>query len=116
MASPTLNDTELEKEYGRRNLPVGSVIFDQPGDLGYQCPFGHTGDWLSFSEFKDHIWCYKCKMDYHYAADCQLRRMCWMSDNQWRDFIARLPMKPQVIEGIQHFPDCEIPHEVESEL
>ena len=110
MSSPTLTDDQLEKEYGRRNLPKGSIIFDQPFELGYQCPKGHKGENLVFSEFNDHIWCYECKKDYHYAADCRLKRMCWMSDEQWKDFIARLPMKPRILEGIQHFPDCQIPH------
>ena len=109
MSSPTLTDEQLEKEYGRRDLPLGAVIFDYPQELGYICPKGH-GDYLTWSEFKDHIWCYECHKDYHYATDCQLRRMCWMNDEQWRDFVAGLPMKPKILEGIQHFDDCEIPH------
>lgn len=109
MASITLTDEQLEKEYGRR--PEGQPL-DYPQELGYICPEGHGGDYLTWSEFKEHIWCYKCKMDYHYAADCQLRRMCWMSDEQWKDFLVALPMKPKVLEGIQHFPNCEIPHKV----
>jgi len=107
MSSPTLTDRQLEEEYGRR--PAGQPL-DYPQELGYICPKGHGGDWLTWSEFNEHIWCYKCKKDYHYTADCQLRRMCWMSDEQWQEFIARLPMKPKILEGIQHFPDCEIPH------
>ena len=107
MSSPTLTDGQLTKEYGRRDLPEGAVPFDQPQELGYICPKGHGGDYLTWSEFKEHIWCYKCQRDYHYAADCQLRRLCWMNDRQWRDFLKRLPMKPKILDGIKHFPDCK---------
>jgi len=107
VSSLTLTDEQLEKEYGRR--PEGQP-FDGPQELGYICPKGHGGDYLTWSEFNAHIWCYKCERDYHYAADCQLKRTCWMNDEQWKDFLTRLPMKPKVIEGIQHFPDCAVPH------
>jgi len=110
MASPTMTDEQIAEKYGRRNLPQGAVAFDQPQELGYVCPSGHTGDYLTWSEFNEHIWCYKCKKDYHYAIDCRLRHMCWMSDEQWNDFLNSLPMKPTVLEGIQHFSDCKIPH------
>jgi hypothetical protein len=103
MASPTLTDKELELKYGRRSS--GTPI-DFPHELGYICPKGHTGDYLDWSEFNDHIWCYQCKLDYHYAHDCHLKRMCWMSDKLWNNFINGLPIKPQILEGIQHFYDC----------
>lgn len=108
MASPRLTDKQIEKEYGRRQTDAQPL--DQPQELGYICPEGHGGDYLAWSEFKEHIWCDKCQKDYHYAVDCQLMRMCWYDDEQWKDFLTRLPMKPKVLEGIQHFPDCEIPH------
>ena len=104
MPSITLTDVQLAKEYGKRQ---SGQPLDEPQELGYVCPKGHTGDYLTWSEFKEHIWCFKCKKDYHYAPDCQLRRMCWMSDEQWSNFIARLPMIPTIIDGIQHFPDCK---------
>ena len=107
MSSPTLTDEQLEKEYGRR--PEGQAV-DYPQELGYICPKGHGGDYLTWSEFKEHIWCWECGKDYHYAADCQLKRICWMSDAMWKDFLEKLPMKPKILEGIQHFPDCNIPH------
>lgn len=107
MSSPRLTDRELEQQFGRR--PTGQP-FDYPQELGYICPKEHGGDWLAWSEFKEHIWCYKCKKDYHYALDCQLKRMCWYSDEQWNAFRNSLPMKPIVLDGIRHFFDCEIPH------
>ena len=110
MSSPTLTNEQLTKEYGKRDLPPGAVAFDQPQELGYICPKGHGGDWLAWSEFNDHIWCYECEKDYHYATDCLLKRMCWMNDEQWLDFSGRLPIRPQIIKGIQHFPDCKVPH------
>ena len=107
MASPLLTDKQLAKEYGIR--PSGQPL-DCPSELGYICPKGHGGDYLSWSEFKEHIWCWECMIDYLYA-DCMLKRMCWMSDKQWEDFLSDLDEKPQIIEGIQHFPDCKIPHQ-----
>jgi len=111
MSSPRLTDGELEEQFGRR--PEGQA-FDYPQELGYRCPKGHTGDWLTWSEFKEHIWCYKCKADYHYALDCKLKRMCWISEGLWNHFVSRLPMKPQIVRGIQHFPNCEIFHKEKS--
>lgn len=108
MSSLTLTDKQLEKKYGRRQ--TGAQLLDEPQELGYICPKGHGGDYLTWSEFKDFIWCRKCQTDYHYAADCQLKRMCWMTDEQWEGFVGRLPTKPTILEGIQHFPDCKITH------
>lgn len=105
MSSPRLNDAELTKQFGRRDS--GQPI-DYPQELGYICPKGHGMDYLTWSEFNDHIWCYKCEMDYHYALDCNLKRICWMSEEFWNDFVKRLPIKPKILEGIQHYPDCYI--------
>src|SRR3990167_7580562 len=110
MSSPRLGDEELAKVYGRRDLPKGAIPFDQPQELGYCCPEGHTGDYLEWSEFKEHIWCGKCQKDYHYALDCTFKRMCWMNKQQWQDFIASLPTTPIVLRGVQPFPDCAVPH------
>jgi len=105
MSSPLLNDEQLEKQYGKRS---SGIAIDLPQELGYICPKGHGMDYLTWSEFNEHIWCYECKVDYHYANDCKIKRMCWMSEKFFTDFINRLPIKPQVIEGIQHYPDCYI--------
>uniref|UniRef100_A0A6M3LEB9 Uncharacterized protein n=1 Tax=viral metagenome TaxID=1070528 RepID=A0A6M3LEB9_9ZZZZ len=107
MTSPRLNDLQLNKRFGKRGE---GQPFDYPQELGYCCPKGHTGDYLTWSEFKEHIWCFKCKKDYHYAEDCLLKRMCWMGKSQWDSFLKSLPIKPKIIRGTQHFPDCEIPH------
>jgi hypothetical protein len=105
MASPRCNDQELNNKYGKR--PSG-VPIDLPQELGYVCPKGHGMDYLTWSEFNDHIWCYECNMDYHYAKDCRLQRMCWMTEIFFADFVKRLPIKPQILEGIGHYPDCYI--------
>lgn len=105
MSSPRLTDSQLKEQFGMR--PKGQPL-DYPQELGYICPKGHGGDYLTWSEFNEHIWCYKCNMDYHFALDCQLKRMCWMSDDIWNNFVNNLPQRPRVLDGIQHFYDCYI--------
>jgi len=111
MASPVMTDMQLAEKYGRR--PVGGTAIDEPTELGYQCPKGHKWDALTWSEFKEHLWCYVCKLDYP-SKDCPKQRVCWMSDEQWEMINKTLPFKPIIIEGIQHFPDCEVPHKENS--
>ncbi len=105
MASPTLTNKELATQYGKRGK--GRPI-DEPQELGYGCPKGHRLDHITWSEFNGHIWCYKCQIDYP-SKDCPIQRPCFMSDEQWNGFIQRLPFKATVIDGVQHFPDCETP-------
>jgi len=105
-----MTDEQIAEKYGRRELQKGSVILDEPGELGYRCPRKHSFDCLTWSEFNDHLWCYVCQKDYHYANDCELIRPCWESKKQFSEFVSRLPKKPRIIGGIMHFPDCEIPH------
>lgn len=109
MASLTLTDGELTIQYGRRDLPKGTIIFDEPSELGYQCPEGHKMGQLIWSEFNDHLWCYVCKLDYP-SAECPMQRPCWETPKQFKEFISRLPFKPKIIKGVMHYPDCEIPH------
>ncbi len=112
MASPTMTDEQIAQKFGRRDFPEGSVAFDEPSELGYQCPKGHKMDELTWSEFKYHLWCYVCKIDYP-SEDCPKQRVCWMSNEQWEDINKMLPFKPKIIEGIMHYPDCKIPHKRE---
>jgi len=109
MSSLTLTDEQLAQKYGRRNLPPGAIIVDEPSELGYRCPKGHTGGDLVFSEFNDHLWCLICQKDYHYADDCHLIRPCWQTKEQFNEFVSGLPMKPKIIKGLLHFPDCDVP-------
>ena len=114
MSSPTLTDEQLAEEYGRRNLPKCAVILDEPSELGYRCPRKHSFGYLTWSEFNDHLWCFACQKDYHYAADCELIKPCWASKKQFNEIVSRLPLKPRIVGGLLHFPDCEIPHKKKS--
>ena len=80
------NDEELKEKYGIRDM--GGIALDAPQELGYRCPKGHAD--LFWSEFIDHIWCYQCKMDYHYAQDCVLTEDHCLSE---------LPQQPRIIKG-----------------
>ena len=80
-------DKELKNKFGLRRVD-GIPIFE-PQELGYRCPQGHAN--LTFSEFVDHIWCYECKKDFHYADDCVLIENKYMPKN--------LPKQPRIIVG-----------------
>ena len=54
-------DTELEKLFGRR--PGDGLALFWPMELGWVCPTGEN-HWLEWSEFKDHVWCVACEVDY----------------------------------------------------
>ena len=83
-----MNDREWEilKVYGYRSN--AQPVFE-PQELGYRCPQGHSN--ITWSEFKQHIWCNTCKLDFHYAKDCYL---LWDAHNP-KD----LPEQPRVITG-----------------
>lgn len=97
LASLRMADQELAQVYGRRE--AGMIPVFAPGEFGYHCPEGHTDDHLTWSEFKEHIWCFACRKDYHYAEDCYLVRPWWMSSNQWDEFLKTLPQKPEIRSG-----------------
>jgi len=96
MASPTLSDRQLAQKYGRR--PEGVALFE-PMEYGYRCPEGHCGAAIYWSEFKEHIWCYECKLDYP-TETCLIQRPSWMSIKDFRDFLDKLPFKPKVLAGV----------------
>jgi len=100
MASPTLTDEQLAEKYGRR--VAGAVSLFEPFEWGYRCPIGHRGESITWSEFKEHIWCYRCELDYP-SETCPMQRPSWMQPKQFKEFIARLPFKPKVLPGVDHY-------------
>ena len=83
-------DEQLAKKYGRRK--TGGIPLFEPQELGYRCSKGHS--YITWSEFKDHIWCYECNQDYHYAQDCVLIKCRFNPEN--------LPMQPRMIKSISN--------------
>lgn len=75
-----LPDTESVDEriaalVGRR--PVGGVIRDVPGELGYRCPLHpHDPDYetLMWSEFNGFVWCARCERDWPSALCVDVTR------------------------------------------
>lgn len=113
MGSLTMTDEQIAKKFGRRDLPRGAVILNEPSEEGYQCPKGHKMGEITWSEFNEHIWCYVCQVDYP-SKDCPMKRPCWETPKQFKEFIGRLPFIPEIIKGVMHFPDCSIPHKKQS--
>lgn len=64
MAAPSMTDQEIADKYGRRVIPHGTVILNEPSEEGYQCPKGHNMSEITWSEFNEYIWCYVCQLDY----------------------------------------------------
>lgn len=91
MSNNKYTDKQLESKFGKR-FDNGTPLF-MPQELGYRCPKGHAN--LQFSEFKDHIWCYDCKKDYHYADDCLLIKDKYNPKD--------LPQKPLMIIGVKNW-------------
>jgi hypothetical protein len=90
MSNDRYTDDELKEKFGMRG--GGTALFG-PQELGYRCPNGHAD--LTWSEFNEHIWCYKCEKDYHYADDCVLIK---------DEFNPKgLPKQSRIIEGIDNW-------------
>jgi len=98
MSSPKLTDEEIAEKYGRR---AGGQPLFEPFELGYRCPQGHKGDSITWSEFNEHIWCFKCQLDY-LSMDCPMQRPGWMKPDDFKRDIAKLPFKPKVLPGVDH--------------
>jgi len=96
MASPIMTDEQLAEKYGRRK--EGVSLFE-PCEYGYGCPKGHRGTQICWSEFNEHIWCYKCEIDYP-SSECPIKQPSWMTKEQFREFVDKLPFKSKVLRGI----------------
>ena len=61
-----------EKIVGKRKIERGSIIFDEPCELGYHCPVckyenvidGNYDERLKCSEYNGFLWCSECNKDY----------------------------------------------------
>jgi len=100
MASLTLTDQELAEKYGRRRTSAVSLF--EPCEWGYRCPARHRAEFITWSEFNEHIWCKKCGLDYP-SSDCPMQRPSWMDPDEFKQFVERLPFKPQILPGVDHY-------------
>ena len=92
MSNDAYSDEELKKKYGMR---CGGTALFAPQELGYRCRLGHSD--LTWSEFAEHVWCYECEKDYHYADDCILIKDEFNPTG--------LPKQPIVIKGIKNWTE-----------
>ncbi len=92
-----LTDSQLTSIYGRRITNAVSLF--EPYELGYRCPRGHRGVCITWSEFKDHIWCYRCKLDY-LSGICPIQRPSWQSVKDFKSSLSKLPFKTRIIRGV----------------
>jgi hypothetical protein len=90
----TEREEVIFKKYGKRKNAGATPLF-APQELGYRCPEGHAN--LEFSEFNDHIWCYECEKDFHYAKECVLIKDKHNPKN--------LPEQPRRITGIDNWTE-----------
>ncbi len=58
---------------GKRVIPSGAMILDEPWELGYHCPVckyelvypdGNPDERLTWSEYNGFLWCSVCNKDY----------------------------------------------------
>jgi len=92
MGNERHSDEELREQFGVRR--TGTPVFE-PQEWGYRCPKGHSH--IAWSEFKKHIWCYVCELDYHYAKDCVLIKDKYNPKD--------LSEQPRIIIGISNYTE-----------
>lgn len=98
MANDRMSDDELKETYGLRNEGKSANILFEPQEMGYRCPKGHgSGEGITWSEFKEHIWCYRCEKDYHYAKDCVLVEDGFNPKD--------MPEQPRIIKGLKNWSE-----------
>ena len=77
----------------------GGQPIDEPCELGYFCPHGHTGEVdTTWSEYKYCIWCRKCDREYLFFQ-------CLRGENNWCDwdFISKAKLISEMAEAKKEF-------------
>ncbi len=98
-------DKQLTEKFGKR--PTQGISIDEPQELGYRCPKGHSR--ITWSEFEEHIWCAICAKDFHYANDCVMIACKFNPKN--------LPKQPKMIYHMYNMtPDGNYFHDIPKEL
>ena len=103
----TQREIKIFKKYGLRECgKIGGTPLFEPQELGYRCKKGHS--YITWSEFKEHLWCYVCNKDYHYADECVL-----IAD---KHNPKNLPKQPKMIHICNMTPDGNHFHNIPKEL
>ena len=106
MSNKDYTDEQLKEKYGLRLSGPGIAILDAPYELGFFCPKGHGGKLITWSEFKNDIWCYECKVDY-LSFDCPIQRPCWMGKDYWEKWYIKGDHRFIILKGRYHpYSDC----------
>ncbi len=92
MSNDRYSDEQLRDGFGMRGGGAGLFA---PQELGYRCPVGHAN--LTWSEFNEHIWCYKCEKDYHYAEDC------FLIEDECNP--TSMPEQPRILKGMDNWDE-----------
>ena len=85
MSNDFYTDIELEALFGKR--VEGIPLFDA-FELGWACP-KNSKHRITYSEFRDHIWCYDCKKDF-FSLLCKKQMNPFTTENILKEEIELL--------------------------